>query len=102
MNWKTIIGIGITIGLGLLLVFKLKANKEITEGKVYQYDRSEAITDWAEVVQNKNSAWKNAFSILFDPDQLVKLITETHVRINSVLTVVGRSVHQIMSYMQLI
>lgn len=101
MNWKTIIGIGITIGLAILLVFKLKANKEITEGKVYQYDRTEIITVGAEVVQKKNAGWQTPYSGIFEPNRETKISAETQGRINSVMTDVGRRVSQNQPLIQL-
>ena len=43
MNWKKIIGIVAVVAIVFLVVFKLKTNKEITQGKVYQYDKEQAI-----------------------------------------------------------
>lgn len=81
----------IIIPLGLLAIFiiKLKSNKEITQNKVYTYDKEKAIN--IEVDTLKLSSIDNEFSYsgIFEPNKETKLSSESQGKINKVMVDVG-------------
>jgi membrane fusion protein (multidrug efflux system) len=77
MNWKKGI-IGIIPGWHLLhvVVLKLKSNKEITQNKVYQYDKEQAINVQADTLQIENVNAEFSYSGTFEPNKETKLSAE--------------------------
>jgi len=89
MNWKKIIGIVAGIVLIVFIVFKLKSNKEITQNKVYQYDKEQAINVQADTLQLENINATFSFSGTFEPNKETKISAELQGKINEVLVDVG-------------
>ncbi|MEX2564696.1 MAG: efflux RND transporter periplasmic adaptor subunit [Cyclobacteriaceae bacterium] len=94
MNWKKIIGIIVGLAIVAVFVIKLKSNKEITEGKVYQYDKEQAINVQADTLQLENVNAKFSYSGTFEPNKETKISAEIQAKINDVLVDVGSVVRK--------
>jgi RND family efflux transporter MFP subunit len=94
MNWKKIIGIIAGVALVALVVLKLKSNKEITQNKVYQYDKEQAINVQADTLQIENVNAEFSYSGTFEPHKETKLSAEIQGKINEVLVDIGSVVNK--------
>ncbi|MBI2280347.1 MAG: efflux RND transporter periplasmic adaptor subunit [Bacteroidetes bacterium] len=94
MNWKKIIGIVAGIAIVALIVLKLKSNKEITQSKVYQYDKEQAINVQADTLQIENVNAEYSYSGTFEPNKESKISAEIQGKINDVLVDVGSVVNK--------
>jgi RND family efflux transporter MFP subunit len=101
MNWKKIIGIIVGVGLLALVVFKLKSNKAITQNKVYQYDKEQAIHVQADTLQLENLNAELSYSGTFEPNKETRISAELQGKINEVLVDVGSVVHKGQSLIRL-
>ena len=106
MNTKTSIlkkALYIIIPLVLIAiaVIKLKNNKEITQSKVYQYDKEQAINVQADTLQIKNVNADISYSGTFEPNKETKISAEIQGKINEVLVDVGSVVNKGQSLVQL-
>lgn len=101
MNWKKIIGIVAGIAILALVVFKLKTNKEITQSKVYQYDKEQAINVQADTLQIENVNTEFSYSGTFEPNKETKISAELQGKINSILVDVGSVVSKGQTLIQL-
>lgn len=86
---KRIIYIIISVAIIAFVVFKLKKNKEITQSKVYQYDKEQAIHVQADTLQLENVDAAFSYSGTFEPNKETKISAEIQGKINSVLVDVG-------------
>jgi membrane fusion protein (multidrug efflux system) len=77
-----------------LVVFKLKSNKEITQSKVYQYDKEQAINVQADTLQIENVNAEFSYSGTFEPNKETKISAELQGKINEVLVDVGSVVNK--------
>lgn len=94
MNTKTSIlkkGLYIIIPVAIiaLVVIRLKTNKEITSGKVYQYNKDQAINVQADTLQMENVNADFSFSGTFEPNKETKVSAEIQGKINELLVDVG-------------
>lgn len=99
MNTKTTIlkkALYIIIPLVLIaiVVIKLKNNKEITQSKVYQYDKEQAINVQADTLQIENVNAEFYYSGTFEPNKETKISAEIQGKINVVLVDVGSVVNK--------
>ena len=94
MNWKKIIGIIGGIAIVALVVLKLKSNKEITQNKVYQYDKEQAINVQADTLQIENVNAEFSYSGTFEPNKETKISAEIQGKINEVLVDIGSIVNK--------
>ena len=94
MNWKKIIGIVAVVAIIVLVVFKLKTNKEITQGKVYQYDKEQAINVQVDTLQLENVNAEFSYSGTFEPNKETKISAELQGKINTILVDVGSIVNK--------
>jgi len=106
MNTKTTIlkkALYIIIPLVLIaiVVIKLKNNKEITQSKVYQYDKEQAINVQADTLQIENVNAEFYYSGTFEPNKETKISAEIQGKINVVLVDVGSVVSKGQSLVQL-
>lgn len=101
MNWKKIIGIVAGIAIVALIVLKLKSNKEITQSKVYQYDKEQAINVQVDTLQIENVNAEYSYSGTFEPNKESKISAEIQGKINDVLVDVGSVVNKGQSLIQL-
>lgn len=101
MNWKKIIGIVAGIAIVALVVIKLKNNKEITQNKVYQYDKEQAINVQADTLELENVNAEFSYSGTFEPNKETKISAEIQGKINAVLVDVGSVVKKGQTLIQL-
>ena len=97
MNTKTSIlkrALYVIIPLALiaLVVIKLKNNKEITQSKVYQYDKEQAIKVLADTLQIENVNAEYTYSGTFEPYKETKISAELQGKINKLFVDVGSNV----------
>jgi len=72
-----------------IVVIKLKNNKEITQSKVYQYEKEQAINVQADTLQIENVNAEFSYSGTFEPNKETKISAEIQGKINEVLVDVG-------------
>ena len=106
MNTKTSIlkkALYIIIPLILIaiIVIKLKNNKEITQSKVYQYDKEQVKYVQADTLQIKNVNTEISYSGTFEPNKETKISAEIQGKINDVLVDLGSYVKKGQSLIQL-
>lgn len=101
MIWKTIIGIVAGIAILALVVFKLKNNKEITQSKVYQYDKEQAINVQADTLQLESVNADSSYSGTFEPNKETKISAELQGKINTILVDAGSVVSKGQTLIQL-
>lgn len=76
------------------VVVKLKKNKEITESKVYQYDKEQALHVQADTIRLTNINAESAYSGTFEPNKETKISAEIQGKINGILVDVGSVVNK--------
>lgn len=91
----------IPLVLSAVVVIKLKNNKEITQNKVYQYDKEQPINVLADTIQIENVNAEISYSGTFEPNKETKISAEIQGKINSVLVDVGSNVIKGQSVIQL-
>lgn len=101
MNRKKIIGIIVGIAVLAAFVIKLKTNKEITEDKVYQYDKEQVINVQADTIKLESVAGDFSFTGTFEPNKETKISAEIQGKINEVLVDVGSDVNKGQALIQL-
>lgn len=101
MNWEKIIGIVAGIAIIAIVVIKLKNNKEITQSKVYQYDKEQAINVQADTLEIQNINAGFSYPGTFEPNKETKISAEIQGKINEVLVDVGSVVNKGQSLVQL-
>lgn len=84
----------IPLVLVALVVIKLRNNKEITQSKVYQYNKDQAIKVQADTLQLENVNDVSSYSGIFEPNKETKISAEIQGKINDVLVDVGSAVHK--------
>lgn len=99
MNTKTsilkrVLYISIPLVLIAVVVIKLKNNKDITQSKVYQFDKEEVINVQADTVQIENVDAVFSYSGTFEPNKETKISAEIQGKINEVLVDVGSVVNK--------
>lgn len=100
-NKKKIVYIIIAIAILAVVVLKLKSNKEITQSKVYQYDKEQLINVQADTLQIKNMNAEFSYPGTFEPNKETKISAEIQGKINSVLVDVGSVVNKGQALIQL-
>jgi RND family efflux transporter MFP subunit len=91
----------IPLAIIAVVVIKLKSNKEITQNKVYQYDKEEAINVQAVTLKMENINAEYAYSGTFEPNKETKISAEIQGKINVVLVDVGSVVSKGQTLIQL-
>jgi RND family efflux transporter MFP subunit len=84
----------IPLAIIAIVVIKLKNNKEITQSKVYQYDKEQAINVQADTLQIENVNAEFSYSGTFEPNKETKISAEIQGKINEVLVDVGSVVNK--------
>ena len=84
-----------------IVVIKLKNNKEITQSKVYQYDKEQAINVQVETLKLKNVNAEYSYSGTFEPNKETKISAELQGKINAILVDAGSVVSKGQTLIQL-
>lgn len=85
----------------IIVAIRLKSNKEVTEKKVYQYDKKQALNVQADTLKIEEVSAIFSYSGTFDPNKETKISTEVQGRINDVLVNEGNYVKKGQSLIQL-
>jgi len=86
---KKVLYVIIPLAITAIVVIKLKTNKEITQSKVYQYDKEQAINVQVDTLQLENVNAEFVYSGTFEPNKETKISAEIQGKINDVLVDVG-------------
>jgi RND family efflux transporter MFP subunit len=101
MNRNKVIGIIIGIALVVAVVFKLKTNKEIAKGRVFQFDKEQAINVKVDTMKLENVTSEQSFSGTFEPNKETKVSAEIQGKVNLVLVDIGSVVSKGQALIQL-
>lgn len=91
---KKVLYVIIPLAIIAIVVIKLKTNKEITQSKVYQYDKEQAINVQADTLEIENINNEFSYSGTFEPNKETKISAEIQGKINEVLVDVGSVVNK--------
>ena len=91
----------IPLAIIAIVVIKLKTNKEITQSKVYQYDKEQAINVQVDTLQLENVNAEFSYSGTFEPNKETKISAELQGKINTILVDAGSVVSKGQTLIQL-
>ncbi|MDP4581632.1 MAG: efflux RND transporter periplasmic adaptor subunit [Saprospiraceae bacterium] len=86
---KKVLYVIIPLAIIAVMVVKLKSNKEITQNKIYEYDKEQAINVQADTLHVENVKAKYSYSGTFEPNKETKISAELQGKINTLLVDVG-------------
>ena len=86
---KKVLYVIIPLAIIAVMVVKLKSNKEITQNKIYEYDKEQAINVQADTLYVENVNAKYSYSGTFEPIKETKISAELQGKINTLLVDVG-------------
>lgn len=98
---KKVLYVIIPLAIIAIVVIKLKTNKEITQSKVYQYDKEQAINVQADTLQLESVNAESSYSGTFEPNKETKISAELQGKINTILVDVGSVVRKGQTLIQL-
>ena len=98
---KKVLYVIIPLAIIAIVVIKLKTNKEITQSKVYQYDKEQAINVQVDTLQLENVNAEFSYSGTFEPNKETKISAELQGKINAVLVDAGSVVSKGQTLIQL-
>ncbi len=101
MSWKKILLIAGLIVIIVLMVFKLKTNKEVAQDRVYHFDKDEAFGVSVDTIQPGLLIHDQHYSGTFEPVKETNLNAELQGKINKVSVDVGSVVRQGQALIQL-
>lgn len=79
----------IPLAIIAIVVIKLKTNKEITQSKVYQYDKEQALNVQVDTLKLENVNSEYSYSGTFEPNKETKISAELQGKINAILVDAG-------------
>ena len=86
---KKVLYVIILLAIIAVMVVKLKSNKEITQNKIYEYDKEQAVNVQADTLHVENVNAKYLYSGTFEPNKETKISAELQGKINTLLVDVG-------------
>jgi membrane fusion protein, multidrug efflux system len=86
---KKVLYVIIPLAIISVMVVKLKSNKEITQNKIYEYDKEQAINVQVDTLHVENVNAKYSYSGTFEPNKETKISAELQGKINTLLVDVG-------------
>lgn len=98
---KKVLYVIIPLAIIFIVVIKLKTNKEITQSKVYQFDKEQAINVQVDTLQLEDVNAEFSYSGTFEPNKETKVSAELQGKINTILVDVGSVVRKGQSLIQL-
>lgn len=98
---KKVLYVIIPLAIIAIVVIKLKTNKEITQSKVYQYDKEQAINVQADTLQLESVNAEFSYSGTFEPNKETKISAELQGKINTVFVDAGSVVRKGQTLIQL-
>lgn len=91
----------IPLAIIAIVVIRLKSNKEVTQQKIYQYDKEQALNVQADTIKLQNLDNYFSYSGTFEPNKETKISAEIQGKINLVLVDIGSSVKKGQNLIQL-
>ncbi|MFA7273963.1 MAG: efflux RND transporter periplasmic adaptor subunit [Crocinitomicaceae bacterium] len=91
----------ISLAIIAVVVIKLKTNKELTQSKVYQYDKEQVINVQADTLKLENVNAEFSYSGTFEPNKETKISAELQGKINTILVDAGSLVSKGQTLIQL-
>ncbi len=88
---KKILYVLIPLAIIAVVVIRLKSNKDVTQEKIYQYDKTQALNVQVDTIKLQKAEDDISYSGTFEPNKETKISAETQGKINSVLVDVGSS-----------
>ena len=98
---KKVLYVIIPLAIIAVVVIKLKTNKEISQKKVYQYDKEAAINIHVDTLKLENVNAEFSYSGTFEPNKETKISAELQGKINSILVDAGSIVSKGQTLIQL-
>jgi membrane fusion protein (multidrug efflux system) len=98
---KKVLYVIIPLAIIAIVVVKLKNNKEISQSKVYQYDKELALNVQADTLQIENVDAEFSYSGTFEPNKETKISAELQGKINTILVDAGSLVSKGQTLIQL-
>lgn len=98
---KKVLYVIIPLAIIAIVVIKLKTNKEITQSKVYQYDKEQAINVQVDTLQLENINAESSYTGTFQPNKETKISAELQGKINAILVDDGSLVRKGQTLIQL-
>ncbi len=98
---KKIIYIIVAVAIIAVVVIRLKSNKEITQNRVYQFNKEQAINVQAMTLKAENMNNDISYTGTFEPNKETKISADIQGKILSVLVDAGRSVAKGQALIQL-
>jgi membrane fusion protein (multidrug efflux system) len=98
---KKVLYVIIPLAIIAIVVVKLKNNKEISQSKVYQYDKEQALNVQADTLQIENVDAEFSYSGTFEPNKETKISAELQGKINTILVDAGSLVSKGQTLIQL-
>lgn len=98
---KKVLYVIIPLAIIAIVVIKLKTNREITQSKVYQYDKEQAINVQVDTLQLENVNAEFSYSGTFEPNKETKISAELQGKINTILVDAGSIVSKGQTLIQL-
>ncbi len=89
---KKIISLVLIIGLIVIIILKLKVNKEITKNRVYVYNKEAPIKVFVDVVEERPLSYSQVLSGKFFPEKEVRVNTEVPGKVLKVYVEEGQKV----------
>lgn len=86
---KKVLYVIIPLAIIAVMVVKLKSNKEITQNKIFEYDKEQAVNVQADTLLVENVNAKYSCSGTFEPYKETKISAELQGKINTLLVDVG-------------
>ena len=91
----------IPLAIIAIVVVKLKTNKEISQSKVYQYDKEQAINVQVDTLQLENVKAEFSYTGTFEPNKETKISAEIQGKINAILVDAGSVISKGQALIQL-
>ena len=91
---KRIIAIVFLLAIVAIVVIRLKKNKDITQQKVYKYDKEQVLNVQADTIKLQELDNEVYYSGTFEPNKETKVSADIQGKINTVLVDLGSVVHK--------
>ncbi len=91
---KKILYFAIPLVILLVIVLRLKNNKEISQGRIYRYDKEQAILVKVDTLSSEISKGQYVFTGTFEPDKETRISADVQGRIIHVFVDVGSTVNK--------
>ncbi|HBX51785.1 MAG: efflux transporter periplasmic adaptor subunit [Bacteroidetes bacterium RIFOXYA12_FULL_35_11] len=98
---KMIIALIVVLALIVIVIVRLKSNKTVTQNRVFQYNKEQAINVQVDTLKLETVGNINFYTGTFEPNKETKLSAEIQGKINTILVDVGSNVGRGQALVQL-